>query len=239
MANDFARYLSGGGGHSQKAGGFISKAKTEEADIGIDDLIKKRAWEYFNDFDVIDTATHSVDITAMAKYKKRKFPVGYLKTTDICVAGTPLLIRTMESDIQKLAAEDIYLMIGAFGEVYPISLKTFSGSYAHVDDHYEAGMFELQADHAEIVGGYIPTIKNQITGEFIDYAKFAKTCIPTGDVYLYAMQVVKNTKVFSHWVEDGYMLAAPGDYVAVRSGKTDHAYVVRKGVFEKTYEAYQ
>ena len=96
-------------------------------------------------------------------------------------------------------------MIGIFGEVYPISLKTFSDSYMHVSDNYDDAAQKPQAN-SDTYGGYVPTIKNQITGEMIDYIKLAKTCISSGDVYIYAMPAKKNTKVFSHWVKDGYML---------------------------------
>ena len=231
MANEFAQFLTAGagsgGGHIQKAGGFINRDKIENlnADIKIDieTFIENRTREYFKSYDVIDSASHNLNTDNMNKYKKKKIPVGFAVSTDIFDEGTPMIIRTLEGDTEAEASQEIYLMTGIMGEAYPIKAEKFRNSYEITDEIPETDFI------------YSPTVKNKITGESFEIIKFSKSCAAKGDVYVYAVPVLKNTKVFTAWNAEGYMYGRQGDFLAVRSDDYNDVYIIRKDIFEKTY----
>jgi len=228
MANEFSGFITdgvgSGGGHIQKAGGFIDKSKIDELNTDIETFMEARAREYFISYDVIDAARHNLDVERMTEYKKLKIPVGFALSTDIFAEGTPMLIRTLEGDTEAEASKDTYLMIGILGEVYPIKAEKFNMSYALTDKDFETDFT------------YSPTVKNKITGDSTEIIRFAKSCVAKGETNIYAMPLEKNTKVFTTWNIDGYMYGKPGDYLAVRTDDFNDVYIIRKDIFEKTYQ---
>ena len=225
MANEFAQFLTegigSGGGHISKAGGFIEYDKVEGIDI--EEFMEERAREYFNAYDVVDAADHDLKLDGMARYKKKNVPVGFVKSTDAFEEGTPMLIRSLEGDEESKASGNVYLMIGILGEVYPIKAEKFNNNYALCSEAFETDF------------DYFPTAKNKITGESVELAKYANSCAATGEVYIYSRPLSKNTKVFTLWSQEGYMLGKPGDQIAVRDDDHNDVYIIRRDIFEKTY----
>ncbi|MCL2697482.1 MAG: DHH family phosphoesterase [Oscillospiraceae bacterium] len=222
MASEFTAFLTegvgSGGGHIHKAGGFIRKS-----DIDIESFMEVRILEYFNSYDIVDSAAHDLDITKMTKYVKMKIPLGFVMSADIYEKGTPLLIRTLEGDTEAQAGENIYFMIGPLGEVYPIKAEKWANSYTLTDENFAK----------EYV--YSPTARNKITGETVELIKHAKSCIAKGEMHIYAAPLTKNTKVFTAWNTEGYMYGKPGDLIAVRSDDNNDVYIIRQDIFKKTY----
>jgi phosphoglycolate phosphatase len=230
MANEFAEFLAGGGGHKQKAGGFISKSKTESAEMNIDEYIKSLLQKYFNSYDIIHAAGHNLNVAEMAQYRKLKIPVRYVKSAALFQEGTPMLIRSLEGDAEAVASEGIYLMIGILGEVYPIKAEKFKQSYITI-----SASESLESDFA-FAYTYSPTVVNKITGEAVELITFSKTCISNTAAVIYACPVKKNTKVFTNWNTDGYMYGIPGDYIVVREDDFNDVCIIRNDIFIKTYE---
>ena len=223
MASDIAHFLSGGGGHAHKAGGFISKEQLEKSSIN--EHLSKLSKIYFSSYDTVDAADHHLNISSMPKYVKRKIPVGHVLSTDVFAAGTPMLIRTLEGDSDVFASENILLMIGAEGEVYPIDSEKFLRSYAMT----EIGFIK---DYA-----YSPTAKNKITGESVSLIAYAKPCMPTGQSTIHAVPISKRTKVFTKWNPGSYMLGEAGDFIAVRADDYNDVYIIKGKIFYDTYES--
>jgi len=168
-----------------------------------------------------------LDLKVMDKYKKRKIPVGFVLSTDIFEEGTPMLIRTLEGDIEAESSSDIYLMIGILGEVYPIKAEKFKKNYAIVTGGFETDFI------------YSPRAKNKITGDSVEITTFTKSCVAKSDAYVYAAPAEKNTKVFTSWNTEGYMYGKPGDFVAVRDDDYNDVYIIRKDIFERTYSIWE
>ena len=221
MANDLAAFVASGGGHKRKAGGYIPKNKI--GDKTIDDYIQELAELYFESYDLVYADSHNLDISAMPKYVKLKIPVGFVVSSKVFGEGTPMLIRTLEGDSDCFSGDDIILMIGPEGEVYPIAEEKFSKSY------------ELSNDEITYDYSYIPTAKNAVTGQSVRLSEHARSCVPTGQSFIYARQLEKHCKVFTRWSTDGYMAAAPGDYIAVRADDPGDVYIIKREIFYKTY----
>jgi len=160
----------------------------------------------------------------MDKYRKRKIPVGFVKSADVFAVGTPMLIRTLEGDAEAEASDDVILMVGIKGEVYPIQADKFIKSYSMTDEPFEPDF------------DYSPTVKSKITGDSAELAAYIKPCVAEGEIYIYAMPAVKNIKIFTAWNTEGYTYGNLGDYIAVRADDHNDVYIIRKDIFAKSYE---
>ena len=228
MASDFIEFLTEGvgfgGGSPDKGSGFIKEAAVKALAMTADEFIGARAREYFSSYDMIDAASHNLDILSMPQYRKKKIPVGYVLSTDIFAPGAPIMIRTLEGDAEAVVSDDIYIMVGILGEVYPIKAEKFRQSYEKI----ESG---LSTDYS-----YPPTVRNRATGEVKELAGLIKPCAALGVVTIYAEPVNRNTKVFTSWNTKGYMLGKTGDYIAIRENDVNDVYIVRRDIFDITYE---
>lgn len=223
--------IGSGGGHYEKAGGFISSKLFSEINMGanIESYLNNKLTEYFNTYEIIHAKTFETDINEMVLYKKKPLPIGFVKAKDVLPIGTPITVRSIEGDADLLVEEDLYIMIGVKGEVYPSREEKVLRSNKILDKKYVYS--ECVIDNA-----YVPSIKNRLTGENHLLTEFAHVCVPTGDVKIYAKQLKKGVKVFTAWDKEKYMLGQPGDYLAVRTDDYHDVYVIEQKIFGITYE---
>lgn len=222
--------IGSGGGHLEKAGGFIRTDLLNKAyekynrKRDIADFLNWRMIDYFDDIQIIYAGEYEIDITDMDTYKKKKLLMGYVKATDIDELGTMLSVRTMEGDLEIETQEDTYIMIGIKGEVYPKRKDKFDKEYQMLDENY---VFD---------GEYAPTVKDVEEGHNISLIPHAKACVSTGEKLIYAKELDHRVKVFTEWDDDKYTLGKEGDYLVVRADDLHDIYIIEKSVFEKTYE---
>lgn len=229
-ACDLASYITegigSGGGHLEKAGGFISKMAFEEKypDMELEEYFERRMEAYLSSYQVIYAEQYEMDMTGMKKYRKKNLPVGYLKLQDVYAVGTPILVRTLEGDLEFLVAEDTYLMIGIKGEVYPIKAEKFARTYQDLDEPYT-----LETE-------YIPSVHNRYDGTVKNVTMYAKSCVPTGETLIYARPIDTQMKIFTAWDRVNYMFGRVGDYIATRQDDIHDIYIIEKKIFAQTYE---
>jgi len=229
MASEIAAFLckgvGSGGGASEKAGGFMSNngIKDVAGELNPEDYLKQRVHEYTTYYDLIYAGNNDIDFGAMEIYRKLPNPVGFARSTDIFPAGTKITIRTLEGDVDTSSGEDIYLMIGIIGEVYPIKKERFELSYNVSSSPY---ISKLE---------YTPAILNRITGERRELLPFAKTCIPSDEKLVRATKLEKPTKVFTTWDLDKYFSGVIGDWLVTNEGNYADCYIVRSDIFDDTY----
>ena len=230
MANEIAEFIcrdaGNGGGALDKAGGFMSYKAIEEAAGAVEEkeYLESRVHAYMNNYELVYAGSNDYDFGAMPLYKKLDRPVGFAKSTDIFPAGTKITIRTLEGDVDTLSSETTNLMIGIMGEVYPISLETFERSYRDSGQAY-AGATD-----------YPPVIINRIDGARKEILPFAKTCLPKEKKYVRAAHISKDTKVFTNWDTEKYFKGSAGDYIVANEGFPGDCYIVRRDIFEDSYE---
>lgn len=225
--------VGSGGGHLEKAGGFIQMEllKKEiphscEAPDGqaIENFLKERLDSYFDNIQIIYAKDYNIDISGMAAYKKKKLPVGYVEADQVFPVGVKICIRTLEGDLDVQIDRDLYIMIGIQGEVYPNDRAKFERSYNRLDTPYS------------FAGEYAPVVRDVLEGKNVSLIPHAKTCVPSGEVHIYAAPLEHCVKVFTAWDEEKYMLGKEGDYLAVRTDDLHDIYIIEGSIFHKTYE---
>lgn len=228
-ANDLAVYITdkigNGGGHNDKAGGYISKKDFMEVyeELGIETYFFERVNKYYDSFDVIYEKDDLSDKGKFSLYQKKKLTYGYIKTTDLFQNGTECKVRTYEGDVFITASDDIYLMIGYYGEVYPIEKQVFEKKYHQRPDNFYKD-FE-----------YAPSVRNLHNDEMYELLPYAKQCFSRSDAKIYAKPLEKATKVFTKWDYEKYMMGNVGDYICYTWSDENDIYIINKEVFKETY----
>lgn len=236
QASELAEFLTfnigGGGGHLFKAGGFIQKDLIEKLltsqnielnNDSIRSLISERMQNYYKSSQVIYANEYIADIDSMEKYTKKPLKMGYVPSITLGKEGEKILVRTVEGDVDISISNDVYILIGINGEIYPSKAEPFSKNYTITDNRYSYN------------GDYPPTVINSV-GDRIDILPFSKECISTGTGQIYAKKLTSRVKVFTAWDEERYYLGKPGDYLAVRADNPSDVYIITKKHFNLTYE---
>lgn len=235
QANELAAFLcegiGSGGGHLEKAGGFISRRLYEDQypTLHSEAYLSQKMNEYFDNCEIIYAQEYQMDTVNMPAYRKKQVPIGFVRAEEVLPVGTPITIRTLEGDIDMMVEKDLYIMIGIKGEVYPSKRSKFEKSYRVLDKVYGSRECCLQTE-------YTPTVKNRMDGTSMVLTNHAGVCVTTGETYIYAKPISKRTKVFTAWDEEKYMLGKPGDYLVVRCDDAHDIYVVERDIFDITYE---
>ena len=229
MASEIASFIcedaGSGGGSVEKAGGFMSYSEISKASGGAkpENYLKSRIREYMNRYDLIYAGNNSIDFGALPAYKKIPLPVMFAKSTDVFERGVKITIRTLEGDVDTTASEDVYLMIGILGEVYPIKRERFEASYALTDEP------------PKVVFEYVPTVINKMTGERSEILQYASNCVARDEKIVRAMRLSRHTKVFTNWDTDKYYSGDPSDWLVANDDDHSDCYIVKRDVFGDSY----
>ncbi len=228
-------------GNWRVACGKISAAilKVEMADReaeSILDYYRKMVSEYFQNTNVVEAKeygeSHREEIMLLPRYLKKQISWAYVKTTDVVNKGTKIVVRPLEnsSGIEVVSQEDTYIMIGCRGEVYVIKRDTFEKTYQATDEPLDvfSSMMEFFAE-----------VQVLDTGEYITIDEQAHLCYPKQGSGIYVMPLTSRTKVFPSGGDGNYFLGRPGDYMAVKADDITDIYIIRRDIFEDTYEPAQ
>ena len=235
-ASELAAYLAddmgSGGGHYEKAGGFIPVKKYEEKypTQHTESYFGNRMREYFDSHELLYAEEYVADIGNMQVYARQRVPLGYVKLDEIMSVGQDVTIRTLGGDIQVRVEEEMYAIIGTHGSVKAIGKSEFKYNYEPVtDDHNVYDYIEMP--------DYIPVIKTGKKSGDVQLTDYAKGCVPMAGEIVYAKPLEKATKVFTLHDKSSYQTGKPGDYLVVMGDNHRDIHVVEKDIFQKNYEA--
>ncbi len=231
LAEFLAEGIGSGGGHYEKAGGFISMKLYEERypTLHSEGYFNNRMTQYFDSYELIYADQYEADIHMMQQYAKRRIPVGYVKLDELLPVETLVTIRTMEGDIDIKIEEDLHVIIGIRGEVEAVCGEKFRTCYQPLEGDYGVQDYLGKPD-------YIPVIKNRIDGKDMLLTDYAMGCISVRDENIYAMPLERGVKVFVPQWKNKYMTGKVGDYLAVRCEDYHDIFVVAREIFLKAYE---
>jgi len=220
--------IGGGGGHLQKAGGFIQRDLVEKiievySENSVAAFIQSKLNHYFESTSIIYAKDYQADLASMQRYTKKSLTMGYLPSSLLADENTRIIVRTLEGDVDIQVKKDVYIIIGINGEIYPCKKEVFEKSYIPSNKSYSFS------------GEYSPTIIQTDTGNRLDLLSHAMECTSTGKNTIFAKAIDKRVKVFTSWDPDRYYLGKAGDYLAVRQDNLKDVYVIAKQIFENTY----
>ncbi len=232
-ASDLAAYLTGGGGHAKKAGGFLGIELLKHPAIDpeeLDDLVGRflaaRMDDYFREQDVIrlDGGEYP-DLTKEPLYQKKPVRIGYIKASDVYKEGTEVRIRMLEGDREEKVTEDLYFIVGVRQEVYVNNRRKLEQNNECLQEPYELPPEALQ-DVEDAVSA--------VNDEDKALAGHIFACVPKNS-RIHACRLTRRTKVFQKdW--EGYLLGEPGDYLAARAEEPSDIYIINEKIFGMTYE---
>ena len=239
-ADELAAYISehigSGGGHTNKAGGFIqnelltqeykkyAECTDKEKTAVITSILRQRMHDYFTSVDVIYAGKTKVSTRGMKEYVKMPIKQGYVIPKEFLEIGTKIMVRTLEGDIYLTVQEDTVIMIGIRGEVYPSTQTVFKKNYKKLK-----GSYDLKLE-------YSPTIKITSTTDTIDLVPVAHMCVSTGGNHILAKPLKKRAKVFTKWLKNDYLNGEIGDYLAMKASDTEDVYIIGKDLFKESYK---
>ncbi len=237
-ASELAEYLAegmgSGGGHYEKAGGFISMKLYEKKypTLHAEGYFNNRMVEYFDSFRIMRAGEFEPDLKTMNLYEKRDLPMGYVEADNLLPTGTFITIRTIKGDIELRIEDDLYLVIGHKGEVIPMRRGEFENTYYIMQEKY---CLEDCGTKPE----YAPSIKNKQSGQKIILTDHTMKCLPAKKQHVYAKPLEEGIKLFTLWEKERYMLGRPGDYLAAKQENPKDVFVIPKAVFEQGYDRIQ
>lgn len=228
-ASELAQFLAGdmgsGGGHVEKAGGFISMRRYEEEypTLHSEGYFSNRMNEYFESFDILDAEKIDIDTTDMKRYYVRPVETGYVEVRSLLPVGTKGLIRTLEGDMEIVSSKDMLLLIDESGKVRVISGSEFDEKYKVLGERCSMNL------------EYTPRLRNSSSGLSTNLMRHISSCTFRDRLQVYAKQLERGIKVFSGNTES-YMLGRPGDYLVVSCDNPRNIYMVEKALFDKNYQ---
>lgn len=229
-ANELAIFITdeigNGGGHIDKAGGFIcgDEFLSKFEMRSIESYLFSRMEEYYNGYDVIHYHDHIMDERLFKEYVKKDILYGCVRLTDVFKPGTECKVRTLEGDVFVTCNDDTYIMIGYNGEVYPIESKVFESKYEWAEGIYDKS-FE-----------YAPSVINLAENRPYEIMDYVRPCKASNNSVILARPLEKYTKVFTRWNYETYMYGKAGDMLCVSKNDKSDIYIAKKEIFKKIYD---
>lgn len=233
-ANELAAYLTeeigSGGGHYEKAGGFISKWHYEKKYpmLHSEAYFNNRMTEYFQSFEVIYAGSFAADLENMREYRRVKAPMGYLYASELFAPGSQIAIRNRECSLDMTIAPDTVFTMEKDGTIHTMSREIFEKYHIPFRERIP----DFYCEKAEC----IPVIKGWADGASYLFTDCGRMCMPNDAFRIYAKQLEKCVKVFPKWDEETYLLGKPGDYLAVSADDLHNVFIEQGCDFSQNYE---
>ncbi len=219
--------IGSGGGHVDKAGGFINKKLYEKKypTLHTQAFFGNRMTEFFDNNQTIYAKSYDIDVSGMREYCRKSVALGFVDPLDIFPEGTPVTIRSMAGDLNMTVDGDHYIMIGVRGEIYLRCREQFQSQHTIRRSRFKVP--ELME--------YRPTIKNNTDGSVQELMPYARSCISIGDIRVYAKKLKKTVKIFPAYDEEHVQSGKPGDYICARRDDLHDIFIVEREQFPILY----
>ena len=214
--------IGSGGGHRQKAGGFISADKCPYlSPDNIVEFLNRRILTYYESFDVISADSYESDYSDMKKYVKKPQIMGYIRSTDIFEPGVSFRVRSVEADFKVVSDDSMIIMVDSRGSAYLTTSEKFDSTYERTE-----GIFDVRSD-------YHP---HAISSEMESQPLIFSCCRSRGGAKVYAEELKRNTKLFTMWDRRHYISGMAGDFLVVRIDDPDDIYIIERERFKEIYQ---
>ncbi|HHU52040.1 MAG TPA: hypothetical protein GXZ36_09505 [Firmicutes bacterium] len=228
LVKDLTSTVGTGGGHQNKAGGYIFKEKYDKlfSQVPVGTFIRKKIVAYTSKVKLLtvgkDNPFTVYGRDKFIKVKKKQVYFRYIKISDYFTED--VTIKTLEGLVTATVEDRV--IIGAHNEIYPISTDLFAKKYIEIkeevaclsDRYIDDYGITVQSDHKLL----------RITKENINECGI---CLTVDQTIVDAMRLEERVKVRTHW---GDFLAKKGDYLLVND--LNDYYICDEEIFNQTYE---
>ena len=231
LSDFLAEGIGTGGGHLEKAGGFISKRLYEKfyPTLHSEAYFNNRMTEYFDTFEIIYASHLEIELDEYMLYRRRKEPVCFFKASDFLKSTAKVSIRNQSGDIDLILRPDSYLTMERDGTIRSISPQRFHKYYSETAD------VEISEEYYEKLED-IPTVKDFSNGSSVPITEYARVCMPKDEFCIYAKELDRCVKLFPKWDDENYMVGMEGDYLAISADDLHNVFMELGTDFEKRFE---
>lgn len=230
-ANELVEYLTAqigsGGGHTDKAGGFIFENMYESLypTINTETYFGLRMTKYFDETELVYAKDYSVDVSSMSKYKKIDNTMGCFIPDEYYPIGAKLTLRTVDNDISFAVDGISVVIIDSDGNVSCISKDKYQNDY-----NISSNPFDCPAK-------YMPTVKSNKDTSRLLLEQCITSCVPKEESTYLIKELDNDMKIFTLDNEDTYVLGLKGDYLACKESTPKDIFIIKHDSFNSEYTA--
>ena len=234
-ANELAEFLvdkiGSGGGHYEKAGGFVSRRLYEKyyPTLHSEAYFNNRMTEYFDSFEIIYAANTKINTGDYRCYRRKKEAVCFLKTEDFMKSGESISIRNRNGDLDLKICQDSYITVERNGSIRIFSAEQF-------EKLYEISIGQQLPEDYYAQMEYVPTIKNTENGSSCPIFNHAAVAVPRDAFCVHGKKLENAVKLFAKWNDESYMLGMPGDYLTVSVDDMQDMHIESGQDFDERFE---
>lgn len=233
-ANELAAFLTegigSGGGHEEKAGGFISMKLYEEKYpvLHSEAYFSNRMTEYFDSYTLIFAKQEEINTDEMQKYVRKSGEICYIKATDIASVGERISLRRETDTMDFEVEEKLYFAVEPSGMLRVFPAEHFGRYISPLEE-------EVSEEYCAQME-FMPTVKVWSEGNTYPVSNYLKKGLPTEEFCVYAKPLTGNVKVFPKWNDERYMLGMPGDYLTVSADDLHNIFIESSKDFLDKFE---
>lgn len=233
-ASELAAFLTegigSGGGHFEKAGGFISKKLYEQKypTLHSEAYMNNRMAEYFDSFKIIYARDVEVNLEEYTLWRRRSEGICYFKAEELFQPGTRVSLRSHNSNTEFEVEKDTYITLERDGVIHTMNREVFEHYMEETDQR-------MPADYCDNVE-YCTVMKNLEDGSCYRLTEHCRVAMPKETFRIYVKPLDKSVKLFSKWNTERYALGLSGDYLVVSEDDLHNIYIERKAGFERKFE---
>ena len=230
ITRELVRDIGNGGGHRDKAGGFIRNdlLQKNEPNVSIGILLRTRLIDYYREVKLLRTGLDdSFSIYGEDRFfnaTKKQYYLRYLKISDYFTDRVTM--KSLEG--REVADPDDLLMVGHKNQIWPIKQEKFKELYELCSDKRVPCLSDSTAD------GYGCRLQSTTKEERFtpDEIRKFEACWPRDNMTVRAMELDSDVVVRTSW---GDLYGKKGDYLIYRS--FDDYYICDGEVFHLTYQS--
>ena len=233
-ASELSDYLSegigSGGGHYEKAGGYISMKLYEEKypTLHSEAYFNNRMTQYFDTFRIVYAKEREFPVKEAVRYRRKKSPIACLRASDLAKMGSVVAVRTQNGTMDIDTRQNVCFTLERSGELHRIAGERFQRILEPVDT-------ALPEDYCRNIA-YIPRVKDGNDGRNHLITEYVHMCMPKDAFCIYAMKLNQGVKVFPVWDEDGYMTGRAGDYLAASEDDLHNIFIETEQNLQNYFE---
>jgi len=232
-ANELVEYLTdkigSGGGHIDKAGGFIFENMYESLypTINTETYFGLRMTKYFDEHEIIYADKYTLDTSTMSKYKKINNIKGCFIPDEYYPIGTKIMVRTFDKDIHLSVDGTQCFIIEQNGDIRSISKAEYEKDY------------KISNIPFECKAKYLPSIKSMKEATSLQLEQCIASCTPKTDFTYLVRELSTATKIFMLENEDSYVIGQKGDYIACKARDPKDVFIIKAATLEKEYTPFE